>query len=76
MCWSVNCCGFTSLSDELHAAIWGAGDEAVTQVPTRQLPRIYASQPVHRPEHIIFFLLTRLEGHKEILKKRRKQLDL
>lgn len=46
--------GFTSLSDQLHAAIWGARDEAVTQVPTRQLPRIYASQPVHGPKHIIF----------------------
>lgn len=55
MCWSVNCYGFTSLSDQLHAAIWCAGDEAVAQVPTRQLPRIYASQPVHGPEHIFFF---------------------
>ena len=33
---------FTSLSDQLHAAIWCAGDEAVAQVPPRQLPCIYA----------------------------------
>lgn len=32
---------FTSLFDQLHAPVWCAGDEAVAQVPTRQLPCIY-----------------------------------
>lgn len=34
----------TRLSDQFHAAIGRAGDEAVTQVTTRQLPRIYARE--------------------------------
>lgn len=41
--WCVYC---TSLFDQLHAAIRCARDEAVAQVPTRQLPCIYAGQSV------------------------------
>lgn len=37
--------GATCLPDELHAAVGGAGNEAVAQIPSRQLSCIDAAQP-------------------------------
>lgn len=63
---------FTSLLDQLHAAVWRAGDEAVAQVPTRQLPCIYAGQPVNgHIEHCKFkdyFNQTQKEAKKHFKK--------
>ncbi len=42
---------FTSLFDQLQAAIRGARDKTVAQVPTRQLPCINAGQSVHGAEY-------------------------
>ena len=41
----------TCLFDELHAAVWGAGQEAVTQVPSSKLPRVDTRQPDQITKH-------------------------
>ena len=41
----------TCLFDELHAAVWGAGEEAVTQVSSSKLPGVDTRQPEQNTKH-------------------------
>lgn len=38
------CCAFTCLFDQRQAAVGCAGNEAISQVPARKLPCVYAGQ--------------------------------